>query len=145
MVCLRARHEVNTTRTPWDASPSLPIPDTTYPKKEKMTPPRIRHCSHKALLPPTKPEHDAQVRAFLGSFHHEVSTSVSSARRRRHGVGRGQPFTDPSPSTIPHICSSSPTLEASCPLPFKFTQDPLFFFCVCENVDNSTVKLGSSE
>jgi hypothetical protein len=24
--------------------PSLPIPDTTYPKKEPMSPPRIRHC-----------------------------------------------------------------------------------------------------
>jgi len=42
--CLRARHAANITRTPWAAVPSLPIPDTTYPKKEPMSPPRIRHC-----------------------------------------------------------------------------------------------------
>ena len=66
---------------------------------------------------------------FLGSFRHEASTSVSSARRRRHGVGRGQPFTDPSPSTIPHICSPSPALEASCPPPFNLYYDILLHVC----------------
>ncbi len=34
---------MNITRTPWATTPSLPIPDTTYPKKEPMSPPRIRH------------------------------------------------------------------------------------------------------
>ncbi len=34
---------MNLTRTPWVEVPSLPIPDT-YPKKEPMSPPRIRHC-----------------------------------------------------------------------------------------------------
>jgi hypothetical protein len=43
LVRLRARHGVNITRTPWVVSSSLPIPDTTYPKKEPMSPPRIRH------------------------------------------------------------------------------------------------------
>ncbi len=65
---------------------------------------------------------------MLGSFRHETNTSVSSARPRRHGVGRGQPLTDPSPGTIPQICSPSPALAASCPPPFRFTQEPLFFF-----------------
>ena len=41
--CLRVRHAANITRTPWAAAPSLPIPDTTYPKKEPMSPPRTRH------------------------------------------------------------------------------------------------------
>ena len=137
---------MNLTRTPWAAAPSLPIPDTTYPKKEPMSPPRIRHCrlphspkhpgtdagedphhqmtreitvdhAHKTLLPPTKSEHDATLCALLG---HEVSTSVSSPRRRRHGVVRGQPLTDPSPGTIPYICSPFPTLVTSCPSPFQF-------------------------
>ena len=137
-------------------APSPPIPDTTYPKKEPMSPPRIRHYrlphspkhpgtdagedphhqmtreitvdhTHKGLLPPTMPEHDTTLRVLLGSIRHETSTSVSSARRRRHGVARGQPLTDPSPGTIPHICSPFPVLVASCPSPFQFTQEPLFF------------------
>jgi hypothetical protein len=124
--CLKTRHAVNITRTPWTAAPSLPIPDTTYPNKRTtvssqnpilQTPSSPKHpgtdaredtphqkpreitVEHatKALLPPTKPEHDATLCAFLGSvrhevasfrhevgsFRHEASTSVSSARRRR--------------------------------------------------------------
>ncbi len=38
------KHGVNITQTPWTTVSSLPIPDTTYPKKEPMSPPRIRHC-----------------------------------------------------------------------------------------------------
>ena len=90
--------------------------DPPHQKPREIT---VDHV-HKALLPPTKPEHDATLRALLGSFRHEASTSVSSARRRRHGVGRGQPLTDPSPGTIPQICSPSPALAASCPPPFRF-------------------------
>ena len=90
--------------------------DPPHQKPREIT---VEHA-HKALLPPTKPEHDATVRALLGSFRHEASTSVSSARRRRHGVGRGQPLTDPSPGTIPQICPPSPVLAASCPPPFRF-------------------------
>ena len=48
--------------------------------------------------------------------------------RRRHGVVRGQPPTDPSPGTIPHIWSPSPVLVVSCPPPFRFTEESLFFF-----------------
>jgi hypothetical protein len=43
VVRLKGRHGVNITRTPGTVSPSLPIPDTTYPKKEPMSPPRIQH------------------------------------------------------------------------------------------------------
>jgi hypothetical protein len=63
----------------------------------------------------------------LGRWYREWA-SVSSARRRRHGVGRGKTITDPSPGTIPQICSPSPVLAVSCPPPFRFTQEPLFFF-----------------
>jgi hypothetical protein len=153
----------NITRTPWASAPSLPIPDTTYPKKRTtvssqkptlQTPSSPKHPgtdaredplhqksheitvdhAHKALLPPTKPEHDVTLWVLFGSIRHEASTSVSSAHRRRHGVGRGQPLTDTSPDTIPHICSPSPALAASCPPPFKFT-DPLFFLFLFILVD----------
>ncbi len=157
MGCSKTRHAVNPTRTPWAEARSLPIPDTTCPKKRttvssqnptlqtpsspkypgtdaREEPPHqkpreitVEHA-HKALLPPTKPEHDATLRDSLGSFRHDVSTSVSSARRRRHGVGRGQPLTDPSPGTIPQICSPSPTLAASCPPPFKIHPGAIVFF-----------------
>ena len=98
--------------------------DPPHQKPREIT---VEHA-HKALLPPTKPEHDATLRALLGSFRHEVSTSVSSARRRRHGVDRGQPLTDPSPGTIPQICSPSPALAASCPPPFRFHSRAIVFF-----------------
>jgi hypothetical protein len=107
--------------------------DPPHQKPREIT---VEHA-HKALLPPTKPEHDATVRALLGSFRHEASTSVSSARRRRHGVGRGQPLTDPSPGTIPQICSPSPALAASCPPPFRFHSRAIVFFfwgICCRNI-----------
>ena len=151
------RHAANITRTPWSTMPSLaiPIPPTppkkitvSYQNPTLQTPSSPKHPgtdaredpphqkpreitvehAHKALLPPTKPEHDATLRVLLGSFRHEASTSVSSARRRRHGVGRGQPLTDPSQGTIPQICSPSPALAASCPPPFRFHSRAIVFF-----------------
>ena len=35
--------EVNITRTPWVSAPSIPIPDTTHPEKEPLSPDRTRH------------------------------------------------------------------------------------------------------
>jgi hypothetical protein len=125
---------------------SLPIPDTTYPKKRttvssqnptlqipsspkhpgtdsREDPPHqkpseitVEH-DYKALLPSTKSEHDTTLRVLFDSFHQEVSTSVSSERRGRHGVGRGQPLTDPTQSghhpshlfTIPRLGGELPT------------------------------------
>ena len=126
MVCLKTRHVVNITRTPLASAPSLPIPDTTYPKKRTtissqkptlQTPSSPKHPgtdtrevplhqksheitvehAHKGLLPPTSPEHDTTLCVLFGSIRHESSTSVSSTHRRHHGVGRGQSLTDPSP------------------------------------------------
>ncbi len=51
---------------------------------------------------------------------------VSSSSSPRDG--RGQPFDENSPDTIPRICSPFPTLTVSCPHPFKFDQESLFFF-----------------
>jgi hypothetical protein len=93
-----------TLQTP--SSPKHPGTDAREdPPHQKPRETTVDHA-HKAVLPPTKPEHDATLRALLGSF--------------RHGVGRGQPLTDPSPGTIPQVCSPSPALTASCPPPFRF-------------------------
>jgi hypothetical protein len=152
---------VNITRTLWAAAPSLPIPDATYPKKEPMSPPRIRHCRlphspkhpgtdagedphhqkpheitveqpRKALLPPRdETEHDTPIEhRLIGAYHYDTCIHLCpySPHRRCRGVGRGQPLTDPSPDTIPRICSPFPKLVASCPPTFKCAQDPLFLF-----------------
>jgi hypothetical protein len=128
-----------TLQTP--SSPKHPGTDAREdPPHQKPSEITVEHA-HKALLPPTKSEHDATLRTLLGSFRHEASTSVSSARRRRHGVGRVQQFTDPSPGTIPQICSPSPALAASCPPPFRFAQEPWFF----EDVVDASTKRSDGE
>ena len=114
-----------TLQTP--SSPKHPGTDTREdPPHQKPREITVEHA-HKALLPPTQPEHDTTLCALLGSFRHEVSTSVSSARRRRHGVDREQPITDPSPGTIPQICSPPPWRRVA-HLPSDFTQEPFFVF-----------------
>ena len=150
---------MNITRTPWVATPSLPIPDTTYPKKETMTSPRIRDCrpprpksprnrrgrrlpssesarnsaeyAHKTLLPPRdEVEHDTPIAyRLIGPYHYDTCMHLCpyASSRRCHVVPRAT-VTDPSPDTIPHIFSPSPSLMVSCPPPFKFTQEPLYFF-----------------
>ena len=106
--------------------------DPHHQKPSEIT---VEHA-HKSLLVPTKPEHDTHLCSthdtrLVVFFRHDTTTSVSSTHRRHHGVGRGQPFTDPSPDTIPHICSPLPVLTVSCPPPFKFDQDPLFQNLIC--------------
>jgi hypothetical protein len=157
---LSARHGVNITRTPWSVVSSLPIPDTTYPKKEPMSPPRIRHCrlphsfpraprnrrgrrppsseaakmygwtySQRSLSTVRQAEHDTPItHRLIGAYHYDTCMHLCpyAPRRRCRGVGRGQPLTDPSPDTIPHICSTFPVLVVSCPSPFKFAQEPCF-------------------
>ncbi len=58
---------------------------------------------------------------------HLSHTCPYTPNRRCRGVGWGQPLTDPSPGTIPLICSSFPVLVTSWPSPFKhikvWTQD----------------------
>ena len=52
--CLRVRHVVNITRTPWTVTPSLPIPDTTYPKKNQCLLPESDTAD--SLIPQSTPE-----------------------------------------------------------------------------------------
>ncbi len=114
---------MNITRTQWVTVPSLPIPDTTYLKKRttvssqnptlqtpsspkhpgtdvREDPPHQKSCEitveydHKALLPPTKSEHDATLRALLGSFRHKASTLVASCPS--HFKFAQEPFFFPS-------------------------------------------------
>jgi hypothetical protein len=158
---MRVRHIVNIIRTPWDTVSSLPIPDTTYPKKEPMSPPRIRHytlppspkypgtdtgedphhqkpskCTvehaHKVLFPPCdEVEHDAPItHRLIGAYLYDTCMHLCpyTPRRRFHGVGRGQPLTDPSPGTMSHICSPFPDLVTSYPSPFTFVQESCFLF-----------------
>ena len=116
-----------TLQTP--SSPKHPGTDAGEdPHHQKTREVNVEH-DHKALFPPTKPEHDTHLRSvhvacLLDLFRHDTSTSVSSAHRRRHGVDRGQPLTDPSPDTIPRIFSPFPVfLTESYPPPFKFAQE----------------------
>jgi hypothetical protein len=70
----------------------------------------------------------SSVNVYDDLFRHDTNTSVSPECRRHPWVDRGQPLTDPSPGTIPHICSPFPTLVASFPPPFKIAQAPLLCF-----------------
>ena len=102
--------------------------DPHHQKPHEIT---VEHA-HKALLPPRdEAEHDAPIaHRLIGAYRYDTCMHLCpyAPRRRCRGVGRGQPLTDPSPGTIPRICSPVPALVASCPPPFKFTQEPLFFF-----------------
>jgi hypothetical protein len=68
------------------------------------------------------------VHLLIGAYHYDTCMHLCpyTPHRRCHGVGRGQPLTDPSPDTIPFICSPLPTLVVSCPPPLKFAQEPCF-------------------
>ena len=125
MDCLKSRHEVKITRTPWVAAPFLPIPDATYPKKNTTV-----SYQNPTLQTPSSPKHPG---TDTGEDPHhqkpsEITVEQYAPCRRLYGVDRGQPLTDLSPDTIPHICSPFLTLSESCPPPFKFAQEPCFFF-----------------
>ncbi len=111
--------------TPWDF---FSIPDTTYPQKkhcllpepdtaDSLIPktPRNRRerrppssdDAHKTLFPPyDEDEHDAPIEhRLIGAYRYDTCMHLCpyAPGRYRHGVGRGQPLTDPSPDTITHI------------------------------------------
>ena len=119
------------------------IPKAPRNRRERRPPssePReitVEHA-HKALLPPRdEAEHDAPIaHRLIGAYRFDTCMHLCpyAPRRRRHGVVRGQPLTDPSPGTIPHICSPSPALVTSCPSPFRFTQVVFSFMVGCHLV-----------
>jgi hypothetical protein len=97
--------------------------------------------------PREEADHDASiVHQLIGAYLYDTCMHLcpDAPHRLYHGVGRGQPLTDPSPGTIPRICSPFSTLVVSCPPPCKFalmfliyqTTDALrervcVCFCVC--------------
>ena len=119
-----------TLQTP--SSPKHPGTDSREDPHHQMTREITVDHTHKSLLPPCdEAEHDTPIsHRLIGTYHYDTFMHLYpyTPHRRRHGVVRGQPLTDPSPGTIPHICSPSPDLVVSCPPPFKFTQEPLCFF-----------------
>jgi hypothetical protein len=94
--------EVNITRVPWSETPSLPIPDVTHQKKEPLSP-------HKALVPPTKPEHDTTLCSLLG-----FPTRIQHVGQFRADVDTGWVENNrsltPVRGTIPNIYSPSPVM-----------------------------------
>ena len=86
--------------------------------------------AHKVLLPRCdESEHDAPIsHRLIGAYRYDTCMYVCpyAPHRRCRGVGRGQPLTDPSPGTIPRICSPFPALVTSSPSPFKFAQESCF-------------------
>ncbi len=104
---------------------------------------------HKVLFPPSdEAEHDAPiVHPLIGAYRYDTCMHLCpySPRRRCRGVGRGQPLTDPSPRTIPRICSPFPTLVVSCPPPFKFDQESHVSFFLQEDTNFENIVQGVNE
>ena len=118
-----------TLQTP--SSPKHPGTDVREDPHHQMTREITVEHAHKTLLPPRdEAEHDTPItHRLIGAYRYDTYMHLCpyAPHRRRHGVGRGQPVTDPSPGTIPHICSPSPSLVVSYPGSMFF-----FFFCFYE-------------
>ena len=104
-----------TLQTP--SSPTNPGTDVREDPHHQMTHEITVESTHKALLPPCdETEHDTPItHRLIGAYHCDTCMHLCpyAPHPRRHGVDRGQPLTDPSPDTIPHICSPSPDLTTS--------------------------------
>jgi hypothetical protein len=111
-------------------SPKHPGTDAGEDPHHQMTPEITVEHAHKALLPPRdEADHDTPIaHRLIGAYRYDICMHLCpyAPRRRCRGVGRRQPLTDPSPGTIPRICSPFPALAEGCPRPFKFTQEPLY-------------------
>ena len=97
--------------------------------------------AHKVLLPPIdEADHDTPiVDRLIGAYHYDTCMCLFpyTPLRRRHGVGRGQPLTDPSPGTIPQICSPSPVFGRVFLLSKNFIQESWIFFFTHKTVSNN--------
>ncbi len=102
--------------------------DPHHQKSLKCT---VEHA-HKSLFPPCdEVEHDTPIaHRLIGSYRYDTCMHLCPyvQSRRFRGVVRGQPLTDPSPVTMPRICSPFPVLVTSWPPPFKFAQESCFLF-----------------
>ena len=115
-----------TLQTP--SSPKHPGTDAREDPHHQMTREITIEHSHKALLPSRdEAEHHAPIEhRLIGAYHYDTCMHLCpyAPHRRRHGVDRGQPLIDPSPGTIPHICSPSPVLrECGETVPAHLQQD----------------------
>ena len=110
-----------TLQTP--SSPKNPGTDAREDPHHQMTREITVEHAHKTLLPPCdEVENDTPItHRLIGSYHYDTCMYLCpyTEHRRRHGMVRGQPLTDPSPDTIPSICSPTPTLVASWPPPLQ--------------------------
>ena len=110
------------------------------PEQTREKTPIIRRLAKLRLSILTKPsfhpardkvDHDSPIaHRLIGTYRYDTCMYLwpYSPHRRCHRLGQGQPLTDPSPDTIPHICSPFPVLVTSCQPPFSFTEVPFFFF-----------------
>jgi hypothetical protein len=109
------------------------ISDTTYPKKEPMSPPRIRHyrLTHSPKHPGTDagedPHHQKPRKCTVEYVHKYLFPPLDEAEHDTPITHRliGAYHYE---GTMSHICSPFPSLVSSCQSPFKFTQGPCFFF-----------------
>ena len=135
-ICLKARHVVNITRTPWEIE-KLEHRDAFSSRYH--LPKKKNHCllpesdTEDSLIPQSTPEQTQDTPItyrLIGAYRYHTCIHLCpyTPRRRCHGVGRGQPVTDPSPGTMTHICSPCPDLTTICPSLFKFDQESCFFF-----------------
>jgi hypothetical protein len=99
--CLKTRHAVNIIRIPWAATPSLFIPDTTYPKEPLLTKPSFLRATSRTRRTYRTPV-DRSI--SLGSISTPACTCVHThcPCRRCRGMDQGQPLTDPSPDSGHH-------------------------------------------
>ena len=68
--------------------------------------------THESLLPPhDETDDDAPItHRLIGAYYYDTCIHLYpyTPYRRCRGMGRGKPLTDPSPGTIPSICSPFP-------------------------------------
>ena len=103
------------------------------PKKKTMSPPRTRNCR-----PPRPQSTTEQTREKTPIIRSRAKLRLSMLIKPSF---EGKPLTDPSPGTIPRICSPFPALAASCPPPFKFA---CFYFHKLSCTFVNTLNLVSS-
>ena len=102
--------------------------DTHHQKPCEIT---VDH-DHQTLLPPCdEVDHDTPIEyRLIGAYHYDTCMHLCpyTPHRRSRGVDRGQPLTDPSPGTIPRICSPFPLLDDEFPTSLQIRPRGIFFF-----------------
>ncbi len=114
---MKGRHRVKTQfelNGPW----RLLFP--TYPKRKQCLLPVL----NPKLQTPSSPKNPGTDAGKIPIIRSRAKLRLSMLIKPSF---EGKPLTDPSPDTIPRLCSPFPTLVTSCPPPFRFDQEPFFF------------------